>query len=315
MAARTVMSTDEVAPQERFAYWREAICDVFVQLDAEPVEDSPFDGTIVTSAVDAVEVSEVVADPQLVVRSPRQIAKAREEFCLISLQTAGVGMVSQDGRSVRLRPGDFALYDATRPYTLDFRAGFGQVVYQFPRDALVDRGVDLTFATARTLRVGAVGEVVAGFLRSVHRAGEEIPTDAAPRVAGHTLDLIATAVSAAVCDLPEPDSLRGYRRQRVLDYIAEHLTDHDLSVASIAEGLGVSPRTIYKLFEGDEMTISRRILAARLERCRRDLADPLLRHRSITEIAFRNGFRDAAHFTRAFKRAFGTTPRDYRRGS
>ncbi len=313
MPVTTVMTTDEVAPEERFAYWREAICDVFVQLDAEPVDDAPFDGTIVSSAIGSVELSDVVADAQHVERSPRQISKAREDLCLVSLQTAGVGLISQDGRSVLLRPGDFALYDATRPYTLDFRASFGQLVYQFPRASLVERGVDLPHVTARSLRGKGAGIVVADFLRSLGATGADVAPDAAPRIANHTLDLLATAIASAMDALPEPDSLRAYRRRRVLTYISDHLTEHDLSITTIAEGLGISVRTVHKLFEGDDLTVGRRILAARLERCRRDLRDPLHRHPSITEIAMRNGFRDSAHFSRCFKRAYGTTPRDYRR--
>jgi transcriptional regulator GlxA family with amidase domain len=44
-----------------------------------------------------------------------------------------------------------------------------------------------------------------------------------------------------------------------------------------------------------------------------DLTDPRQRHLSVTTIGFTWGFKDAAHFSRAFKAHFGRTPSDARR--
>ena len=45
---------------------------------------------------------------------------------------------------------------------------------------------------------------------------------------------------------------------------------------------------------------------------RRDLCDPALAARTISEIAFGWGFNDAAHFSRAFRARFGAAPRELR---
>ncbi|MFG3013609.1 helix-turn-helix domain-containing protein [Streptomyces cinerochromogenes] len=50
----------------------------------------------------------------------------------------------------------------------------------------------------------------------------------------------------------------------------------------------------------------------RLERARRALADPAMRTTPINAIAARSGFSRAADFTRAFRRAYGVSPRGYR---
>ncbi len=56
------------------------------------------------------------------------------------------------------------------------------------------------------------------------------------------------------------------------------------------------------------MTVSTWIRTRRLEQCRRDLLDPMLADRPVAAIAARWGFVDAAHFSRAFKTAFGVSP-------
>jgi AraC-like DNA-binding protein len=53
-------------------------------------------------------------------------------------------------------------------------------------------------------------------------------------------------------------------------------------------------------------------LRRRLERCATLLHDPHWLSRSITDIAFRNGFNNMTHFGYAFKKHFGSTPREYR---
>ena len=50
----------------------------------------------------------------------------------------------------------------------------------------------------------------------------------------------------------------------------------------------------------------------RLARCRRDLTDPALRNQPVQTVAARWGFPDKAHFSRAFRAAYGTTPQEHR---
>ncbi|MCZ0980719.1 helix-turn-helix transcriptional regulator [Streptomyces diastatochromogenes] len=66
------------------------------------------------------------------------------------------------------------------------------------------------------------------------------------------------------------------------------------------------------LFREEPETIGATIRRLRLERSRADLADPRLGHRAIGEIASRWGFRHQADFSRAFRRAYGMAPSDFR---
>jgi AraC-like DNA-binding protein len=51
----------------------------------------------------------------------------------------------------------------------------------------------------------------------------------------------------------------------------------------------------------------------RLEAVRCELEDPRWRRSPVMVVAARWGFRDQGHFTRAFKKEFGTAPGAYRR--
>lgn len=60
------------------------------------------------------------------------------------------------------------------------------------------------------------------------------------------------------------------------------------------------------------MPLSRLIWQHRLDACRRELCDPRLAQRSVSEIAFPWSFNGASRFSRSFKEQFGTTSREWR---
>ena len=59
-------------------------------------------------------------------------------------------------------------------------------------------------------------------------------------------------------------------------------------------------------------SVTAQIWIRRLTQAATQLADPRYRERTVSEIAFEAGFEDAAHFTRAFKRRYQCTPREWR---
>lgn len=102
------------------------------------------------------------------------------------------------------------------------------------------------------------------------------------------------------------------RSAALLAYIDERLGDPELDPAGIAAANFISLRHLHGLFQEHGETVASWIRSRRLERCRRDLADPLLRHRTTTEIAFRWGFTDPSHFSRPFRTTFAMSPSECR---
>jgi AraC-like DNA-binding protein len=96
-------------------------------------------------------------------------------------------------------------------------------------------------------------------------------------------------------------------------FIEEHLGDPDLTPPAVAAAHYVSVRYLHKLFETQEASVAEWIRQRRLERCRRDLLDSALSALPVNAIAARWGLLNAAHFSRAFRAAYGTAPGEYRR--
>jgi acetamidase/formamidase/AraC-like DNA-binding protein len=99
---------------------------------------------------------------------------------------------------------------------------------------------------------------------------------------------------------------------RLCQTIERRLDDPALTPARVAQAEGISERYLQKLFEGSGSSFTHYLRERRLQRTSADLSNPSQAHHSISEIAYRNGFSDSAHFSRAFRHRFGLSPREFR---
>ncbi|PXY34623.1 AraC family transcriptional regulator [Prauserella sp. PE36] len=307
--ARVELSTAAVPAEEAFAYWRELICETFVQLNAAPVTQGAFAGRIEHVPVGRLELSTVVAAGQVVRRTRSLIARSGDEYLLASIQLQGRGLVEQDERRAELRAGDMAFYDSTRPYTLHFDERFRQLVVQVPKRDLAVR--DTRRLTARTLGRGGPGQVVPAFFTSLADAAKANPHTTAPLLP-HALGLLSAAASFAARDEPAPDPVQALVRERALAFIRRNLGDPGLDVDLVAGACRVSRRTLYRVFTPDG-GIATQIRRIRLDRARA----MLLEHpdRPVAAIAALCGYDSESGFHRAFRAEFGMTPRECRDGT
>ncbi|PYE44333.1 transcriptional regulator FeaR [Paenibacillus barcinonensis] len=312
---QTILSTEQVPEKEGFAYWRESICDVFVQLEATPLTNKPFNGRMEVGTMENISISAVSSDPQCVSRTRQQISKASEDFFLLSLQTAGKGYIEQDQRTANILPGDFVLYDSTRPYVLQFGQPFQQVVFQFPRSALLSRYKQAEQMTA--IRIAGSGQpvhsMVSALLRTIHVAYPYFDTLTETRMAESAMDLLATSLGTiSGIELNELHSTKNIHLTRAYSFISASLMNPELTPELIASAQGISTRYLHKLFQTEGLSVAAYIRDLRLEQCCRDMRDVKQAHLSVMDIAFKWGFNNAAHFSRIFKKKYQVSPTDYR---
>ncbi|WP_214402758.1 helix-turn-helix domain-containing protein [Pseudonocardia lacus] len=305
-----VLTTDAVGPRERLAYWNEAVSDAYVQLSCTAPADDVV-GDIHVDSLATLALSRVTATAQRVTRTPSLIARAAEDYFLVSIQTRGTGRVTQDGRTAVLHPGDFALYDSTRPYELDFTGGFQQYVLMLPGPALRSRLRAAPELTARGVHGSrGAGHLMIEMIRTLAADAAVLEPAAAAAVAHGVEHIVVAGLSSLVGAVPEPSAAA--RREQVKACARARLRDPGLTVAAIAAQLHTSVSTLHRAFAGEPYTIAEWIWARRLEAVRADLCDPALRHRTISDLAFGWGFVDASHFSRAFRARYGCAPREVR---
>lgn len=310
--------TPQQHPQQDEAHgvqdFNSLISSSFVPLKITTERNQPFVGQTTAEHAGDVVFTEVVASPHLVERTASTIAAGGSGFYKVSLMLSGSSLLMQDGRELVLRPGDISVYDTSRPYSLLFDQEFRNLIMMFPKEKLelpVPFTEQLT-ATSLSAEHEGLAPVIRAFL-------SQFPTQLAPldprlraKLAHTSLDLMSTLFSSILDAEPHQRDPHQVMLQKITTYIEENLGSTTLSPGSIAGAHFISTRHLHSLFKQSDTTVSAWIKERRLERCRTDLLDPVLADRTVSAIAHRWGFPDAAHFSRAFKAAYGTSPSELR---
>lgn len=126
------------------------------------------------------------------------------------------------------------------------------------------------------------------------------------------IDLTRAFVDDVLDQRTEPAVERRMLLGRARDYIARHAVSPSTTPSVVAEQMGVSLRTLQKVFERDHSAVAEEILAARLTRARTLLERPSTESVSVRSVAERSGFRSASALSRAFAHHFGSAPSTWR---
>jgi len=103
------------------------------------------------------------------------------------------------------------------------------------------------------------------------------------------------------------------RTEDILAYISLHLANPDITALSVARACSISPRYLCYLLKLKGTTFSELLWEERLKKTKEWLLALDTRHFTIGEIAYMNGFKTAAHFSRLFKDYWGCSPREFRK--
>ena len=303
----------------RLESWSEILETTHLAFDVHPTSRTPddFRGAVTRRSIGDLVLVDCAASPFLGHRSRALMGGCRtdaqpEDIVGFQFVCKGVELVREGSRSVVLKAGDVVLWDGLQPTDVEIVESFYKRTLLFPRERVLAVCPRLADALAMPAldRSGPARLLV----RYVNALVAEFPgLEAAARMsaADAALELLRAAVEPS---LPASRSAtRDAMRAEVRRYIRTHMQDPALDPASIARAYSISVRALHALFEDADASVAGLVRRERLGRCAEDLQRP--NAGSVTEIAFRWGFCDAAHFSRVFKREFGATPSEIRRAA
>ncbi|MFY1627803.1 helix-turn-helix domain-containing protein [Micromonospora sp. WMMD735] len=320
MVHRTVIDTEQLPPTERFGMWLDLVARTSTPLRIRSDHQHDFRARAEFVELGPIRLVRYRYPSLEAVRTAKLVRRTEVDFHLLALTTSGTGVAGQAGRRSRLDADEFTFYDGSRPHEVShFGDGDAQhatsVVALIPYGAIPLTPDQLAPLLAGRMSAGeGIGALVAHYLTRIATHPEQYQQADAERLGGVALDLISTMLGRYL--VAEDEMPREVRRRALLTqvraYVQRRLGDAGLTPATIAEAHHISVRSLHRLFEEEHATVASYIRELRLERCRRDLADPTLAHRPVQAVAARWGFRDKAHFSRAFRAAHRLTPQEYR---
>jgi AraC family transcriptional regulator, positive regulator of tynA and feaB len=298
---------------QRAAQWMRSAVSFFPGLIVTRPPVNPVAGRINGLPLGPGYLWTILSPPVLVSYVPTLHAGAQPMFSVM-LQLEGATTASQCGRVCSLRPGDFCVIDGVASFDLEVNDPLSRVVFlQMPRHTVLSRKAGLEERTAMAFDAQEPG---AALLRNVLTT----LIDAAPflEIEQRAAALASVVQMVGVPKLPGRETLPGRNGERIattLAFIDAQLADPTLTAQRVAAAQRISRRRLDQIMAGLGTSLSAQIWLRRLTQAASDLLDPRFAAKTVTQIAFGVGFEDAAHFTRAFKRRYHCTPREWRNGT
>lgn len=203
------------------------------------------------------------------------------------------------------RPGDVAIIDYGRPVEGLHRASQLEGIY-LHKDTL-----GIKPETPLPLLNFPAGSIMSRLLGAeMDRVLKSLGTNRS-RISVQTFERFVSCVKVAMhgtsvrCDIRM--KARQALRDLICEYVERNLSSPELSTTTLLRVFGVSRATWYRMFESDS-GVRNYISNRRLYRAVFDITATPMRRGHIHEISERWGFSSDANFSRAVRRAFGTSP-------
>ncbi|KND30065.1 hypothetical protein IQ63_30465 [Streptomyces acidiscabies] len=315
------VSNVDLPAHEQLPFWGELVSRELAPLTLTSLASAGFPARASVLDLDAVRVARFTSPPAYLKRTWSDIRRADPDTYQLTFVSGTPLWVSQRRQDSGLVCGDLVLFDLSHPFegaVPDQGRHTEVVIAQLPRAALPlppDR-VHRLLARPMSAHTG-MGAILARFLTTLDIYGPDCDPHALGRLGTTALDLAAACLAqhlGAYGALPAETREQAVLA-RVNAFIDHNLGDPDLDPAAIAAHHHISVRTLHTLFRHQGETVSASVRRRRLEHCHADLTDPRHRRRPIAAVAARWGFLRPADFSRAFRAAYGLTPRELRRSA
>lgn len=287
---------------------RNAVVRVTAQQHGEPFEHYAVNLVKIAS----LTIHSIESDPITVSRLAEDILVDRIFDVLLHVQLEGTAEITQDGKTFILTENALAIVPGGIPYMVNYPEKGRKIILRIPYRVFHERllGREVRDFGAAVFGNDGLVPVVISLLKSLTLEEEGALTDIEQfTLADSFLSLIGAVIrSRSKSGVKDSEKNQGARLCRILSYLEENFSDHQLTPTRIADANFVSVRHLHGLFQQSGTTVSKWIWNRRLKAGREDLLDAAKASLTICEIAYSRGFNDSAHFSRAFKDRFGLSP-------
>ncbi|HTX23590.1 MAG TPA: AraC family transcriptional regulator [Steroidobacteraceae bacterium] len=302
-------STQDVAPREALAYWRDCVCQAILELGVECPREQFFQAQLDQCALGPATLNFVQATTQRVARTRRAIARSRGAvFHLVHLRTGQFELEHARGATL-LHAGDCVLVDSTAPHAAQCPVPTGCLIVQFPQAwlrAWLPAPEDII---GRALRPQHGWSSALAAALATLRA-DDLHALSLPR--GVVAEQLAALLALTAGRTMPQSSCRDQLHARIVRTLHDRYYEASLSPAVVALAHGISKRYLHLLFARAGTTFGEQLLAVRLQRARQLLSDDRFADVPIGELAARCGFAEPSYFARCFRRRFSSAPGAYR---
>lgn len=279
-----------------------------VNFDMSRETVGPFAASASIWRVGSLVIAQVTAEPVCYDRPLSRVRADQVDHIYLNYHFRGVVRTGCGGGVRRAGANSLLVIDMRQPCRMDV-GNIEEISVAVPRQLILPRLEP--YNPHGLIATGGMTELYGGTVRTICGHLPKLDPTHAATLERVILDLAADTLLDA---LRTAEALSAHEEalvSRVRAYLDEHLSE-PLDVAAICRGVGVSRSGLYRAFGGGGGVL-RQLQQRRLRRMRA-LLENTAETRSIAALAEAMGFADKSHFARAFKRAYGMTPGQFRAG-
>lgn len=310
-------TTDDVAASLRARRWSERSSETLSEMRVEALGKDTLSArmrrrnlgnlgfVMIDSSPAAARSSAVKAGPW---------ATTGSDYLMMTVADYGSSTLSQSGWTAELSPGDMVIRDLAKPWKSKTDENMGLVLIKIPFSMAAKYHSDPERLVGHRLPASDPRVAFASTVIRASKTALQSTPDAA--WADHLSNVLA-GVFRLICHDDYGEDAAGLAksgrsiRRSATTFISRNLRDPELTVAGVADALGVTPRHLQRAFLDSGTTPRQYILEQRLDEAARILLHGMEPAR-VLDIALSVGFNDASHFSKAFAAKFGCSPSAFR---
>jgi AraC-like DNA-binding protein len=292
--------------------WREEYARRMLQLDFEPVEGTVFRASTV-GIVDGIRIVKSSFSPGFTIRDDELVKDSDDSYAFLISRSKHI-IVDKKFQHFQLGHGDAALLRICEPGVVGAKTSFDYVAMMIPSAELQSRlsrtDIDLNKRLSKTSE-GL--QLLRSYVRALETGKRVMSINARAAIQHHLFDLAALAIENQL-ELGEStlSAIASARLAAAQEIIKSRFDQLEISIASVASALNVSPRYLQRLFHLSDTTFTAYVNGLRLDQAYTLLTDAKWDAIRISDIALRVGFSDISYFDRSFKHRFEASPSDIR---
>lgn len=291
--------------------WQGFLDTAFPNILVDDIASKAFRANVLRMSVHDISLSLISAQKHSVERTVGCVSRGHADYAKLIWLLNGELHVVQDRHHARLTSGLLSICDTARPYRIEVTCDAEFLVMSLPYSKLpgwlkISEGM-----TGRPLSGLAFDASLASLITLINKADISQINDC-ETVLVSVNEMIAVALSRCAMALSGTKNRDQQKFVAAMHLIRQHVLDPELSPDFLANKLHMSKRSLYLLFQENQSSPATAITDARFERVLQLLRDPSLDQQTISRAAIDCGFGNLQAFSKAFRKRYGQTPREWK---
>jgi len=305
-------ATDQFEMGDQYDAWTSVLNDTYGRWEVGKPDNSVFFATVKSYDNTIVKIIDCICDPCDAIRNRASVIADDRETLTIQLVLQGHEYIDFDNEKITLKPGDMLIWDSTKPMSFWVQERLHKLSVVLPLQRFRSWLPRTWFSIQHHIDGQSnSGRLLADHIKSLSTSVFNGGCKDDYALIDATIGLLLNALKVENAVGPKP--LRITQLYHTKQYMMANIQDPSLSPAMIAKAGRMSPRYLHWLFEPTDETVNQYIFKQRLDLCARDLLNPRMQNRKLSDIALFWGFSDATHFSKRFKQQYGVSPRSFRK--